>query len=81
MFRHAIDICPDNAEELARRLDSLTESGAEIVTVTWQPQRANPEDQAAAFETSGSFLIVSRKNAMAEAAALDDRAAGTAYVA
>ena len=81
MFRHAIDICPDDAEELARRLDSLTEAGAEIVTVTWQPQRANPEDQVAAFDPSGSFLIISRKNAMVEAVALDDRAAGSAFVA
>lgn len=81
MFRHAIDICADDAEELARRLDALTEAGAEIVAVTWQPQRANTEDQAAAFETSGSFLIVSRKNAMVDAVALDDRPAASAVVA
>ncbi|PZQ51304.1 MAG: hypothetical protein DI556_03800 [Rhodovulum sulfidophilum] len=83
MFKHSIDICPDNTEELARRLDSLTETGAEIVQVVWQPRRVEREDQAGAFDTSGSFAIIWRSNAMLDAVALDERSRPeeTAFVA
>jgi hypothetical protein len=81
MFKHSIDICPDNADELAHRLDALAETGAEIVTVTWQPRRAQEDDQAAAFDTSGSFLIISRSSALAEVVALDDQAGERIVVA
>ncbi|TPE47961.1 hypothetical protein [Amaricoccus solimangrovi] len=73
MYRHSIDICPDDPEELIRRLDSLAETGAEVINVIWQPRRAAEGDQSAAFDTSGSFLVISRRNAMTEAAAIDER--------
>lgn len=81
MYKHTIDICPDNPEELATRLDALAEGGAEVINVIWQPRRAQPDDQSAAFDTSGSFLVISRRNAMADAAALDQRDEATGLVA
>lgn len=74
MYKHSIDICPDDPEELTRRLDALAETGAEIINVIWQPRRAQEGDQSAAFDTSGSFLVISRSNAMAEVVAMDGKA-------
>lgn len=81
MYRHTIDVCPDDAEELTRRLDELAEAGAEIVNVVWQPRRAQPDDQTAAFDTSGSFLVISRRNAMVDAAAINEQGERAAFVA
>ena len=81
MLKHSIDICPDDPAELARHLDALTEAGAEVVNVIWQPRRAQEGDQSAAFDTSGSFLVISRRDAMPEAAAIDERGERAAFVA
>lgn len=74
MYKHSIDICPDDPEELTRRLDSLSETGAEIINVIWQPRRAQEGDQSAAFDTSGSFLVISRRNALADVVAIEESA-------
>lgn len=59
MLHHAIETCPDDHEALRIRLDELTEQGARILAVLWQPRRPDPRDQAAAFDSLGSFVIVS----------------------
>jgi hypothetical protein len=81
MYRHSIDICPDDPEELTSRLDTLAEAGSDVINVIWQPRRVQEGDQQAAFDTSGSFLIISRRNAMVDAVAMDQRAEGVAAVA
>lgn len=73
MHRHAIDICPDDHAELIRHLDTLAESGAEVITVLWQPQRPNNADQTAAFDTRGSFAVISRRNTTIDAAVIDEQ--------
>ena len=81
MYKHSIDICSDDPAELTRHLDALAEGGAEVINVIWQPRRAQEGDQSAAFDTTGSFLVISRRNAMPEAAAIDERDDRAAFVA
>ncbi|MFT3974865.1 MAG: hypothetical protein QM699_15855 [Amaricoccus sp.] len=59
MLRHSIETCPDDHEALRVRLDELSAEGARILAVLWQPRRPDPADQAAAFNSLGSFVIVS----------------------
>ena len=59
MLHHSIETCPDDHEALRLRLDELTAGGARILAVIWQPQRPDPSDQAAAFASLGSYVIVS----------------------
>lgn len=58
MLHHSIETCPDDHELLRVRLDELTGEGARILAVLWQPRRPDPADQAAAFNSLGSFVIV-----------------------
>ncbi len=67
MLHHAVETCPDDHAVLQRRLDELTAGGARILTVLWQPRRADAADQQAAFEAAGSFLIVSESELSADA--------------
>ncbi len=60
MIRHSIDTVPDDLVLLKDRLDELSSDGARILSVLWQPRRAVPEDQAAAFDDHGSFVIISQ---------------------
>ena len=57
MISHTIETCPDDLNALRERLDELAAGGARIVSVLWQPQRVET-DQSAAYEASGSFVIV-----------------------
>jgi hypothetical protein len=57
MISHAVETCPDDPDLLRERLDDLARGGARILSVIWQPQRVEP-DQQAAYEARGSFLIV-----------------------
>ena len=59
MLTHAIETCSDDHNLLRERLDALTAQGARILAVLWQPRRADPTDQSAAFDSLGSFVIVS----------------------
>jgi hypothetical protein len=59
MLYHSIETCPDDHVALRIRLDELTGQGARILAVLWQPRRPDPRDQAAAFDSFGSFVIVS----------------------
>jgi len=74
MLSHAIETCTDDHELLRERLDALTAQGARILAVLWQPRRADPTDQSAAFDSLGSFVIVS-ESGEAEAGVLRDRSA------
>jgi len=60
MIRHSIDTVTDDLALLKDRLDELSGQGARILAVVWQPRRAEPEDQAAAFDDRGSFIIISQ---------------------
>jgi hypothetical protein len=72
MTSHVIDTCPDDFAILGNTLDDITRSGASIVSVLWHPGRIEAEDQAAAYDGRGSFIIVSRPDpAGSEAAPLD----------
>lgn len=57
MARHIVETVPDDSEALRTRLDDLTAAGASIISVVWQPNRV-VSDQAAAFDASGSFVII-----------------------
>lgn len=59
MLQHAIESCPDDHETLRARLDELTAGGARIISVAWQPRRPDPSDQLAAFDSRGTFVIIS----------------------
>lgn len=74
MLSHAIETCSDDHELLRERLDALTAQGARILAVLWQPRRADPTDQSAAFDSLGSFVIVSESGG-ANTGMLDDRSA------
>lgn len=63
MLHHAIETCPDDHEALRARLDELTNEGSRILAVLWQPRRPDPTDQAAAFNSLGSFVIISEAEA------------------
>jgi hypothetical protein len=65
MLRHTIETCPDDLSLLQRRLDELSAAGARIVTVLWQQRRVVEENQSAAFDASGSFVIISEEAAPA----------------
>jgi hypothetical protein len=58
MHRHTIETCPDDLTLLQQRLDALSEAGERIVTVIWRQQRVTEDDQSAAFDASGSFVII-----------------------
>jgi len=57
MHSHTVETCPDDVAALRERLNELAQGGARIVSVVWQPQRADP-GQAAAYDASGSFVII-----------------------
>ena len=59
MIDHLVETCADDLGLLKRRLDELAAEGAEIVTVLWQANRVE-NDQSAAYEARGSFVIVAR---------------------
>jgi hypothetical protein len=61
MHSHTVETCPDDLAVLRERLDALAQGGARIVSVVWQPHRADP-DQAAAYDASGSFVIVAEQS-------------------
>ena len=63
MIHHTIDTCPDDLTLLSAKLDSLSRAGARIISVMWQPGRVAEEDQAAALDASGSFVIVAQSEA------------------
>lgn len=69
-MRHTVESCPDDLTALQERLDALAEAGARIVSVVWQPHRVVPEDQGAALEGRGSFVIVAERQ---DAAILRER--------
>lgn len=75
MFHHAIDTCPDDLKELAALLDAIARGGAEVVNVTWQPGQPGIEDQAAALDARGSFLIISRVQGQPAVAHIGERGA------
>lgn len=66
MLQHAIESCPDDHEALRSRLDELTAAGARIISVAWQPRRPDPSDQLAAFDSRGTFVIISERQEGAE---------------
>jgi hypothetical protein len=59
MIEHLVETCPDDPAELKLRLDDLARQGAEVVSVLWQANRVE-NDQIAALEGRGSFVIVTR---------------------
>ena len=61
MFTHSIETCPDDLATLRERLDHLANSGERIVSVLWQPHRVDV-DQAAAYDASGSYVIIVERN-------------------
>lgn len=65
MLQHAIETCADDPETLRVRLDELTSGGARILAIMWQPRRPDPSNQVAAFDSGGSFVIVSENAAQA----------------
>ena len=74
-MRHIVETCPDDLGQLQERLDSLASGGARIISVIWQQRRVDGEEQAAAYEARGSFVIVAESNA-SESYPLRDRDAG-----
>lgn len=64
MTEHMVETCPDDLDALKQRLDEIASGGAEIVTVLWQSNRVD-NDQIAALEARGSFVIVARTRAEA----------------
>lgn len=69
-MRHTVEACPDELPLLQERLDALAEAGARIVSVVWQPHRVVAEDQSAALEARGSFVIIAERE---DAAILRER--------
>ena len=60
-MRHTVETCPDDLTLLQERLDALAEAGARIVSVVWQARRLVEEDQSAALDGSGSFVIIAER--------------------
>lgn len=58
MIRHTVDTCTDDLALLQERLDALALDGARIVSVVWQPRRVDENDQSAALDARGGFVIV-----------------------
>ena len=58
MISHSVEYCSDDIVVLRERLDELVRDGGRIVTVLWQPQTAESDDQAAAISARGSFVII-----------------------
>jgi hypothetical protein len=58
MLSHTIETCPDDLTLLQQRLDALTHAGARILAVIWRQQRVTGQDQSAAFDASGSYVII-----------------------
>lgn len=65
MLRHVVETCTDDLTLLQERLDALAESGARIVSVVWQPRRMDEEDQSAALDARGGFVIVAERQGTA----------------
>lgn len=63
MHRHIVESCTDDTALLTERLDALTESGARIISVVWQARRVDEEDQSAALDARGGFVIVAERDA------------------
>ena len=59
MLRHTVETCTDDLTQLQQRLDALGESGARIISVLWQARRVDEDDQSAALDARGSFVIIS----------------------
>ncbi len=59
MLRHEVETCDDDLTALQTRLDSLTDAGSRIISVVWQARRVVEDDQSAAYDARGSFVIVS----------------------
>ena len=57
MLRHAIDVCPDDLDLLRAKLDEVSDSGAQILSVMWQPARIRTTNRR--LWCGGSFVIVS----------------------
>lgn len=70
MLRHTVETCTDDLTQLQQRLDALGESGARIISVLWQARRVDEDDQSAALDARGSFVIISESQ---EAMVLRDR--------
>lgn len=59
-MRHTVETCPDNLDDLRAHLNGLGDTGARVISVIWQARRVE-DDQAGAYDTSGSFVIVSER--------------------
>ena len=71
MLRHTVETCTDDLTQLQQRLDALGEAGARIISVVWQARRVDDDDQSAALDARGSFVIIAEKQ---EDALLRERA-------
>jgi hypothetical protein len=74
-MRHIVETCPDDLAQLQERLDSLSDSGARVISVVWQQRRVEEDQQAAAYDASGSFVIVAETSS-AERLPIADRELG-----
>jgi len=61
MLRHTVETCTDDLTQLQQRLDALGEAGARIISVVWQARRVDEDDQSAALDARGSFVIIAEK--------------------
>ena len=61
MLRHIVESCTDDPALLAERLDALAQSGARIVSVVWQARRVDEDDQSAALDARGGYVIVAER--------------------
>ena len=61
-MQHTVETCPDDLDTLRTRLDAIAHAGARVISVIWQARRVD-EDQSGAYDTSGSFVIVSEAGA------------------
>jgi hypothetical protein len=62
-MRHIVETCPDDLGQLQERLDTLASGGARIISVIWQQRRLAEEEQAAALEGRGSYVIIADSGA------------------
>jgi hypothetical protein len=74
-MRHIVETCPDDLGQLQERLDAIATGGARIISVIWQQRRVEEEEQTAAYDARGSFVIVAETSA-SESYPLRDRDAG-----
>ena len=78
MLRHTVETCTDDLTQLQQRLDALGEAGARIISVVWQARRVDEDDQSAALDARGSFVIIAEKQ---EDSLLRERAASSDVMA